>query len=114
MNDEARDILQRILRFVAECEQERDKLVGTDDAFLRKVGYKAIAIDLIQIGESVNKLQKKYAEILAKQPNIPWRQIIGLRNIIVHSYDNILEEEIEEALKMNLPELKVAVESLLK
>lgn len=38
------------------------------------------------IGEAANKIpveiQKKYSEV-------PWRQIIGLRNIVIHEYFNV-------------------------
>ncbi|MDR0596442.1 MAG: DUF86 domain-containing protein [Clostridiales Family XIII bacterium] len=106
--NECRDILDRITRFIDECGREAERLDDGDD-FTSLMAYKAVALDLAQIGESVNSLRKKYPEILTTEPDIPWGDIIGLRNIIVHNYDGIIRDEIKESLRENLPALKSAV-----
>ena len=35
------------------------------------------------IGEAVNHIP---SEILEKYPDVPWRDIIGMRNVLIHSY----------------------------
>lgn len=54
-----------------------------------------------------NDIQKKY-------PKIPWRKMVGLRNLIAHEYFGIDYEMIWEIAKNNLPQnrndLKIMIE----
>ena len=47
--------------------------------------------------------------LLSKYPQIPWRKVIGLRNIISHEYANIDYDIIGIVLQKHLPPLKEAV-----
>ena len=71
---------------------------------------RAIERNLEIIGEAVNK-------ILSIDPNFPIknaRKIVGLRNQIIHSYDNISDENIWGILINHLPGLKSEIEELIK
>ena len=46
----------------------------------------AIIRELEIIGEAANRIPD---EIQEKYPAIMWRDIIGMRNIIIHSYDKV-------------------------
>ncbi|HEX9374584.1 MAG TPA: DUF86 domain-containing protein [Roseiflexaceae bacterium] len=48
-----------------------------------------------------------------RAPDIPWRQIVGMRNILVHHYFAIDRDTAWAAIEQNLPELKRAVDTLL-
>jgi uncharacterized protein with HEPN domain len=70
---------------------------------------RAIERDLEIIGEAVNR-------ILIRQPDIAIenaRKIVGLRNQIIHSYDNISEENIWAVLINHLPLLMLDIERLM-
>jgi uncharacterized protein with HEPN domain len=70
---------------------------------------RAIERNLEIIGEATNR-------ILAKEPNIPIsnaRKIVNLRNLVIHSYDNISDESIWAIVINNLPELKKEVDKLI-
>ena len=43
----------------------------------------AALYDLVVIGETLNKVS---AEVKSAAPDLPWRAIVNLRNIIVHAY----------------------------
>jgi uncharacterized protein with HEPN domain len=43
----------------------------------------AVRDQIMIIGEAVNHLPN---EILSEYPDIPWRDIVGMRNVLVHSY----------------------------
>ncbi len=47
-------------------------------------------------------------------PEIPWSNIIGMRNILVHGYFDIDTDIVWEAATRDVPNLKPAVERLLK
>ncbi len=61
------------------------------------------------IAEAAKRLPE---EIRSQQNDIPWKGIIGLRNIIVHNYDNVNLQEVWQIVKHDLPETKKQVELL--
>lgn len=61
------------------------------------------------IAEAAKKLPE---EIRLKNKNIPWKSIIGLRNIIVHNYDDVNLKEIWQIVKHHLPETKIEIEQI--
>jgi uncharacterized protein with HEPN domain len=38
-------------------------------------------------------------------PEIPWRQIIGQRNVLIHEYGEIKQERIWKVIRENIPQL---------
>jgi len=62
------------------------------------------------IGEAINR-------ILLIDPDFPIknaRRIVGLRNQIIHSYDNISDENIWGIIINHLPNLKIEISELIK
>lgn len=39
-------------------------------------------------------------------PNVEWRQIMAMRNVIAHEYWGVDEQVVWSAIRKNLPELK--------
>lgn len=70
---------------------------------------KAIERNLGIIGEAVNRITKEYPEIKIENA----RGIIGLRNFIIHSYDNITDETIWAIILNHMPKLRREVIKLL-
>lgn len=68
----------------------------------------ACIFNLSQVGELVNKLDKKY---IMKYPEIPWFKMRGLRNRIVHDYEGVNLNLIWEIIDMDI---KILREQLLK
>ena len=62
----------------------------------------ACVFNLGQLGEVANKIEEEYEEA---HPEIPWRQIYGLRNRIIHDYEGINLNLIWEIIKEDLPDL---------
>ena len=71
----------------------------------------AVERQLLVIGEAANHLSTKCIEL---NSHIPWKLIIGLRNIIAHEYGEILVDRIYKISKENISELKNNVSKLLK
>ncbi len=70
---------------------------------------RAIERDLEIIGEAMNR-------ILILDPETPIqnaKKIVGLRNQIIHAYDNISDENIWGIIINHLPNLKIEIESLI-
>lgn len=58
---------------------------------------------LVQISESAFNISDKYKE---KHSEIPWMEIKGLRNRIVHDYGNVQMDVVYDTLKKDIPDLK--------
>jgi uncharacterized protein with HEPN domain len=70
---------------------------------------RAVERNLEIIGEATNR-------ILAKDPNIPIpdaRKIVNLRNLVIHSYDSISDENIWAIIINNLPLLKKDIDNII-
>ena len=63
----------------------RESLVGTDEAgfLLDRTKGDATALRLGAIGEASRKLSEELQE---RHPEIEWRRMYGLRNIVAHHY----------------------------
>lgn len=66
---------------------------------------------LLIIGEAVVRLGREFH---SKHPAVPWAQIVGMRNILVHEYFGVDYEEIWTAVNRDVPNLKREVEGLLR
>lgn len=71
---------------------------------------RAIERNLEIIGEAVNRILIVQADFPLKNA----RKIVGLRNQIIHSYDNISYENIWGILINHLPSLKEEIEALIR
>jgi uncharacterized protein with HEPN domain len=54
------------------------------------------------IGEAVNRLS---SDFIANNPQIPIRQIKGMRNRVVHEYKEVDLKVLWEAMQKSIPEL---------
>jgi uncharacterized protein with HEPN domain len=69
----------------------------------------ACVLNLSQIGELVGRLD---AEFMEKNKQIPWRKIKGMRNRIIHDYDDIRLNIVWDVLVDFLPELITNIDDL--
>ncbi len=63
------------------------------------------------IGEAMRALPE---EVRALSPGIPWPQVIGMRNILVHGYFDIDAEAVWNTVAEGIPVLKPQVQELLR
>lgn len=62
----------------------------------------AVERSLEIIGEAAARIS---ASFRSAHPQIPWRQIIGQRNVLIHEYGEIRQERIFKVVKENIPQL---------
>lgn len=62
------------------------------------------------IGEASNHLSEGLKN---RYSNIPWREIIGLRNIIIHKYFGVDEKVVWDVIKLELPDLRSQCQGIL-
>ena len=63
------------------------------------------------IGEACRSLSNEFQ---AHHANVPWADIIGMRNILVHHYFGIDEDAVWSVVEKDIPELKFNIEAILK
>lgn len=73
------------------------------DEFLEDDLIQSAVIRQLEImGEAVKRLS---AEFRAEYPLIPWQQIAGLRDRLIHAYDDVNNERIWVIATENVPDL---------
>ena len=63
------------------------------------------------VGEAANRVPVDFQE---QYPQLPWRKVVGMRNLLAHGYDIIEYEIIHDTIRDSLPSLIVLLESILK
>ncbi len=63
------------------------------------------------IGEATKQIP---LGIIKKYPNIPWKQMAGMRDKLMHGYFGIKYDIVWETIKLRLPELKPLIKEVLK
>ena len=70
----------------------------------------AVERSLMIIGEAANHVSDKFQQ---DHPEISWRQLIGLRNVLAHEYGDIKVDRIWSSAANNVPLLLTELEKLL-
>jgi uncharacterized protein with HEPN domain len=90
------DAIDKINGYVSNIQNAKE---------LKKSGqvYDAVMMNFIVIGEAVKNI---YEEVKNNYPKVEWRQIMAMRNILIHEYWGVDEHVVWNAIKKNLPELR--------
>ena len=102
-------ILEKSIR---EIDFAVKKLRGTSEKdFLDDIDAQhSIGMAAINLGELIKHVSD---ELRDANPQIPWREAAGLRDIAAHSYDTLRMDDLYKTVKDVFPELKEALKGLL-
>lgn len=102
-----RELLNRIEESINLITMKTDSINSADDFLSSPDGMfllSGVSMQLIFIGENVKTLDKKTdKKYLLLYPQVPWKLIMGLRDMIVHEYHKIDADEIYNTVKSDLP-----------
>lgn len=104
----ARVYLQDIVRAIDRINEYASK--GEREFFRSGLLQDGIIRQLSIVGEATAKLP---ASLKGTQPHIPWKKIVGMRNIIIHDYSETDLPTIWDTLHTDLPVLRQSVEAML-
>ena len=109
-------LLTRIEDSILLIQSQSTHIKKADDFVLSPEGtftLSGVCMLLIYIGESIKSIDAKTeSQYLVNYPEIPWTDIMGLRNIIAHEYHRIDEDEIFRVMTYDLQPLLEMVQKM--
>ena len=111
-------ILDQIRVSIGQLKEWNADVEQVDDYYLSSSGMQKLAAScmLIEaIGEGINQIDSiTEGKLLIERPEIPWEDVIGIRNHIAHGYFDIDGEVVLNVIKQDLDPLLEAVEFFLE
>lgn len=98
------------IKYSLELIQRRSKHISSSDDFLKdEEGLEkldSISMRLVAIGEGFKNIDKlSDNQLLSKYPNIPWKEVKGVRDILSHHYFDLDSEVIFTICKNDIHKL---------
>ena len=82
----------------------------SEETFLGDTGIQDKVIRRLSvIGEAASQLSEKIRE---ENPEVKWKEIIGMRNFLIHEYFGVTLSEVWLTVKRDLPELRKQLEQI--
>ena len=100
-----------LVKHISECIEEIREYTGggTETIAQSRAVQRAVERVLQILAESAQRLDPALKET---EPEIPWEQIAGLRNRLVHGYLYIEQEIIQDIIEEDLPQLEAAIKRM--
>lgn len=106
---EANLYLQDIQESISRIESYTDDL-KFDDFRKDFKTIDAVVRNLSILGEAVKNIPE---EVKLAYPNVPWQEIMGMRNKVIHEYFGVDDEILWKTIKEDLPPLKKQIEEII-
>jgi uncharacterized protein with HEPN domain len=96
----------------SEGIESGDDFLDSDDGLIR---LDSICMQLINVGEALKQIDKITGKNLLKQyPDIEWKKVMGMRDIITHHYFDIDAETVFTVCKVHIPKLNQTITKIRK
>lgn len=106
-----RIVIQKMLDYCKEIENFRGRFNATCEVYSSDSVFRlACDMCILQIGELTTRLSEDFK---AQHSEIPWHEIKGLHEIIVHEYERVDLNYMWKTLTEDIPELKAQLEKIL-
>jgi uncharacterized protein with HEPN domain len=107
-----RNILLYIKDILQNMQDAQDFIQGMSyKKFLAdKKTFNAVVRSLEVIGEAAKNVPE---ELRSKYPRVPWREMAGMRDKVIHFYFGVNREAVWIAAKDRIPALKPLIEQIL-
>lgn len=109
-----KDLLDQILNAIDTLQEWNNNIDNADYYLESPEGMKTLAANcmlLEAIGEGVKKIDRKTSQkLLLLRDEIPWKQVMGIRDHIAHGYFDINADLIFDVIKNDIEPLRDAIE----
>ncbi|MBU1122517.1 MAG: DUF86 domain-containing protein [Candidatus Omnitrophica bacterium] len=106
MKRDIRVYIEDILEAITKIEEYMKGLIRDDDFYNNSQIQDAVIRRLEIIGEAVKNIPHEFRECY---PDIPWKQIAGMRDILTHEYFGVNLKRTLKVVKEDMVDLKVKV-----
>lgn len=110
VEDYLEHIAETIERATSYLQPLRDPAALHHDQQVQDAVIRNIAI----IGEAANNIQRMDSNFVASHPELPWIEVRGMRNKVIHNYFDVDWEVVWSTVKDDLRRLKEQIDALLK
>ncbi len=69
----------------------------------------AVLYQIAVLGEAVKRLSPEFR---AAHDEVPWRKIAGMRDWVIHAYDNVDIDELWNTVATDVPKLRIQVRAI--
>lgn len=110
MTAKDRIVLEKMAQWIRKAEVDYQALLSEYDPGPLSDPVILTSFSLAQIGELSGRIS---AELRDQYPEIPWKQIKGMRNLIIHDYNGIDMCTIRDTVEHDIPVLKKQIKDIL-
>ena len=92
----------KIIRYTTDMER--------DQVFTDEMRFDGVLLNLHVLGEAVKNLP---LDLRAKYPDVSWREIAGLRDVVAHAYFALDLDILWDAIKRDVPALQNRIQQII-
>ena len=105
--------LEKIEVAINRLQERTETIKSVDDFLISPSGMEkldAACMVLIAIGESIKNLDKLTdGHLLPTYPSIPWKRVMGMRDVIAHHYFDVDADVVFSVITKDIASLKTAI-----
>ena len=66
---------------------------------------------VLTVGEAAGRVSPEFRVV---HPEIPWRKVVAMRNVLAHGYDQVERERLHDTVAVDLPKLVGQLDAILE